>query len=349
MRVLFVVNSVKAKFPVDLAKQFDNGPKNEVSLFPLLPNTHGKQGLFNKITFLFRLPITLAKLRKTIRETKPDVLHTHFWLADIIGALAARPFTTLKLVSTQHDEVPLPFLIRSIKTRCLRRFNKVIAISASVAKFLTSYFKIPPERVITIYNGVDIQKFSEGVKSDSAWEPVIGLIARLEPVKGGDVFIEALGILSDSSKGRLRSVILGDGTQKDLLEKRARELGLSKQVIFAGEQTNLIPSYQTLDIVVVPSRSEGLSVTILESLAAKKLVIASSVGGIPELIRHEQTGLLVPPNNPKALSEAIAWAMNNPEQALAIRERGNRWLTEKNSAFDINQTITAYIQVYANL
>jgi glycosyltransferase involved in cell wall biosynthesis len=348
MRILFIVNSPDAKFPVDIAQNLADKSELDIKVVPLLPAQTGQRTLLAKINFCLKAPFLISKIRRAVREYQPDIIHTHFWLSDIIGEKAARPFPHIKLVSTQHDEVKPGKIITYLKRRALKRFNNITAISKSVRQFLKTQFDVPTERITLIYNGTTIDTFVRGSKNDAAWRPTIGLIARLEPIKGGDIFMEAFCRLAIRN-ATVRAVIVGDGSQRRKLELRCRKANISDRVRFWGFQEDLIPALREIDIVVVPSRSEGLSVTILEALAAQKLVIASDIGGVPELIANQQTGLLVPPGNIQKLTEAMQWCIDHPEQALATRARGHQWLMQSRPSFDLNETIKKYFTLYASL
>jgi|GEM_PF-2657357 len=347
MRVLFVINSLEAKFPVDLAAHLQSGGACEVAIFPLLRPGRRSQSFFHKLGFLLQLPLIIHRMRRKIRSWQPDIIHTHFWLSDIIGAIAARPFSNVRLISTQHDAAALPKFVRDRKRTALQHFSAVIAVSKAVAEFTIRRFDVPAALVSTIYNGIDTRKFLQGAKPvpDS---PVIGCIARLEPIKGVDIFIEALALLPTHQKEMVHAIVIGNGSEREMLESRVKNAGLSEAVRFVGAKQELVQHYQHLDVVVVPSRSEGLSVTIIEALASQKLVIASDIGGIPELIIHGQTGLLVQAGSAQPLSETIQWAMENPEQSQMIAARGHAWLLA-HPQFDIAETIRSYQKIYAAL
>lgn len=348
MRILFIVNSPEAKFPVDIARNLSEQNETEIKVISLLGRQSKGRTLLDKIIFCFYAPFLIARIRSAISEYQPDIIHTHFWLSDIIGERAARPFPHIKLVSTQHDEVNPGRIITRLKRNALKRFDVITAISKSVRQFLTTHFAVAPERIELIYNGILVDAFTRGKKNDSAWRPTIGLIARLEPIKGGDIFMEAFCRLAVKNKN-IHAAIIGDGSQRKKLELRCNRASIGERVRFWGFQADLIPALREIDIIVVPSRSEGLSVTILEALAAQKLVIGSDIGGVPELITNGQTGLLVPPNDINALVERIQWCIDHPEQAMTIRINGQNWLTQRRSTFDLNEVIRKYLIVYGKL
>jgi glycosyltransferase involved in cell wall biosynthesis len=150
---------------------------------------------------------------------------------------------------------------------------------------------------------------------------VIGVVARLQPEKGVDVFLQAAGLIS-SRYPRARYMIVGDGPERSRLAARARSLGLEGVVRFPGAPPDARSLLPDMDLLVVPSRSEGSPLVVLEAMEAGLPVVATRVGGIPEQIGHEREGLLVPPDNAEALAAAVLRLLDDPALAARLGRAG---------------------------
>jgi glycosyltransferase involved in cell wall biosynthesis len=190
--------------------------------------------------------------------------------------------------------------------------------------------------VRTIYNGVPLP--TDLAARPEAGEPVIGAVSRFSPEKGLDVLIEAFARLR---RGRL--VLIGDGDERPRLEALVEACGLADRVHFAGWLTGPWTAQWGLDALVVPSRSEGFGLAAVEAMLAGIPVVATNVGGLPELIEQERTGLLVPADDPDALAGAIARVMDDPIGAL---RRADAARVDARSRFSPAAMAAAYEDLY---
>jgi L-malate glycosyltransferase len=207
--------------------------------------------------------------------------------------------------------------------------NCIIAISESIRCQLQAC-GVHPSRIKTIYEGLDLSCFPKREKSGTRRfdDPiVIGTVAHLSPEKGLSHLIEAASLISDA-RAQMRFIIVGEGECKQDLEKHVRERGLEDCFHFAGFQHQTSKYLDSFDIFVLPSLSEGLSSSILSAMATSLPVIATDVGGIPELIRHEEEGLLVSPADPISLAQAIERLCNDPEARLRMGRKGRERVEE---------------------
>ena len=205
----------------------------------------------------------------------------------------------------------------------------IIAISESISHQLQEG-GIPASKIRLVYEGIDVARHPTLERSpyDSARHPVIvGSVSHLSKEKGHYHLVEAAHMIPEVHS-RLRFVVVGDGACKESLETQVRERGLEDCFQFAGFQSRTNQYLQSFDIFVLPSLSEGLSSAILSAMASGLPVIATSVGGIPELIQPGVNGLLVPPADPVALAQAIVHLHNHPEIALQMGHAGRRRLEE---------------------
>lgn len=253
---------------------------------------------------------TVKSIRKTIEQLNIDVLHTHGYKADIYGFLAAR---SLKLprISTCHLWTQNTAAVRVyefLDSLLLRKFDAVVAVSDQIAKSL--YLSgIRPSRVCVIDNGIDLMSFSEGRATNpepATTEPrlVVGTVGRLVPQKGLEYFLRAAReILLDFPD--VTFVIIGDGPDREKLEQMARDLAIANHVVFTGLTTNMPEAYASMNVFALASIDEGMPMAILEALASKTPVVATSVGAVPRLILSGKTGFLVAPRDVQALKLAI--------------------------------------------
>lgn len=279
----------------------------------------------------------IFELYRLIKKTGFDIVHCHGSKAGLVGRIAAWLAGVPVIIATVHnfvvyDEVPL--LKRLFFTRgervLGRRTSGIITVSRALRDEMEEKFGIPPNKVVAIYNGIDLARFRTEpdltlLRKNYAIGPdvpVVGTVARMAPQKGLAVFIEAIDVLVNEACAGL-FMIVGDGPLRAELEDRVQRAGLAGRVVFTGYQPDITPFLKLFDIFVVPSISEGLSITTIEAMAAGKPVIASAVGGLPELVKPEQNGLLVPPRDAGALASAIKILLAQPELREKMGQAGN--------------------------
>lgn len=247
---------------------------------------------------------------------RPDIIHTHMYRADIVGTKAAlalaetghrRPY----VVSTVHSS-----RVRSAEDRELIRqltpsMDQLIAVSKSIEQKIADEHRTgAPVRLI--YNGVDLQRYDNQeacctLPEEYGMEPgsqIVGVVARLEPEKGHQTLIEAWpNVLRKVPSAYL--LIVGEGSRRDFLEQWAAAHKVAHRVIFTGRRDDIPAVTAALDVAVLPSWREAQGLSILEAMALSRPVVASDVGGIPEMVEDGVTGLLVEHDNPVALADAI--------------------------------------------
>jgi len=279
----------------------------------------------------------LFRLLRLLREEKTDILHTHLFHANLLGRIAGRMAGVPVIISHQHGVERSRSKVRSLLDRLTSRYADVVISTCEVVKqTLIKRDKIPPDKIRTIYKGVEITNAE--VKSSSARRnlgitsdvPVVGIVANLRSMKGHDTFLKAARmILNDVENARF--LIVGGGPLEGKLKALAFKLGVSPQTIFTGFRDDVPSLLATMDVFVLPSLWEGVPIAILEAMAMAKPVVATEVGGIPEIVVNGETGILVPPQNPKLLAEAIIALLQNRERAEAMgragRERVERCFT----------------------
>lgn len=288
-----------------------------------------------------------ARLRTLLHETEADVVHAHGYKADVYAFWAARASRTA-LVSTCHNWLDTTLALRlygALDRRLLRSFRRVIAVSEDIRERLLAS-GVPSQQIALIRNGVDLATFAHLERHSSVPEssatPTFGVAARLSPEKGVDVFLEASALVHREVPGA-RFLVGGDGPERPSLGALIEALHLGDCTTLLGRQENMPAFYAQLDAAVLPSRMEGLPMALLEAMASGLPVVATTVGEVPQVVQDEQTGLLVAPENPNALAEAMLRLALDPRRRAEMGAQGrNRVIAE----FSGNRMMAAYLGVY---
>lgn len=244
-----------------------------------------------------------------------DLVHANGSRAMLYAGVAAR---RLRVPVIWHVRIadPDPWLDGLL----LRLATAVIANSRATAGRFAG--RGAADKVQVIFNGVDLERFRPAAPDPSLrgtlgippGGPVVTYVGRLEHGKGPDVFLEAAGRVHADDRG-IWFLVAGDGPMRPALEARARAAGLP--VVFAGRRRDLLPILHLTSVLVVPSRQEAFGRVLIEAMAADVPVVATRVGGIPEVVTDGQTGLLVPPGDPAALSAALLATLRQAETTRA--------------------------------
>ena len=259
--------------------------------------------------------VAALRIAAILRKTRPDILAFNTPKAIFIGTLASRFVPVSARIIFRRVNFPLrknPFS----RFKYSWGIDCIVAISESIQLQL-QICGIPASKIRTIYEGMDLDLFPKRTRPrvHNPGEPVvIGTIAHLSPEKGLNYLVEAASLIP-SVQSKLRFVIVGDGKCLADLKELAARKGLSDIFHFAGFHSNTYQFMQSFDIFALPSLSEGLSSAILEAMATSLPIVATNVGGIPELVENGKNGLLVAPANPSELALAIQHLADNPAEA----------------------------------
>ncbi|MGE5373150.1 MAG: glycosyltransferase [Solirubrobacterales bacterium] len=274
---------------------------------PLEPIPHGEKS-FSIANFRSLLAI--------IRSRTPDVVHTH---ASLAGRLAARFAGVPVVLLTRHTiGAPVPGWKKPlIRLQSVWLSDLEIACSHAVADALLAQ-GTPADRIRTIYNGIDLAEAGAPVDSPSlrdqcgfsAQTPVVGTVARLTWEKGLPYFLTAAAKIHAENQ-EVRFVIVGAGPLETALKEAAVRLGIDQVVLFVGYQANVPAWIDLIDVAVVSSITEALSLALIEMMAQAKPIAASAVGGIPEVVTDGIDGLLVPPADSDRLAAAVLRLLND--------------------------------------
>jgi L-malate glycosyltransferase len=292
--------------------------------------------------------ISALSIAFILRKTRPDILAFNTPKAIFIGTLASRFVPVEARIIFRRVNFPLrknPFS----RFKYSWGIDCIVAISESIQAQLQAC-GIPASKIRTIYEGMDLDLFPRRTQPrvPNPGEPVIiGTIAHLSPEKGLNYLIEAASLIPAVQR-KLRFVIVGDGKCLHDLKELASQKGLSDVFQFAGFHSNTYQFMQSFDIFALPSLSEGLSSAILEAMAISLPIIATNVGGIPELVKNGENGLLVAPANPVELSQAIQHLVENPAEAERMgnsgRERMETQFTLKRKIMETEQLCYALLK-----
>lgn len=276
----------------------------------------------------------VGRLAALMRREKIDIVHTHLFSANLWGRLAATAAGCRATITTEHTRREREgSLKRSVLNRLLLRCtDRVVAVSDEVARGVAALQGIPPGLLTVIPNGVRLDQApppEAGSRLDGG-APVIAAIGRLAPEKRLDLLLQALVLLGRTSPG-VRCLILGTGPERGSLEALARDLGLGGRVEFLGEQRCVESFFPSLAAVVNCSDREGLPLSLLEAMAAGVPVVATDVGGNPEIVRDGETGILVPPGDPGSLAAGIGRMLSNPRAAGAMAAAARALVRQRHS------------------
>jgi len=261
--------------------------------------------------------IAVGGLAAHLAEIRADVVHNHMFRAETVGTRAAlalaeighrRPY----VVSTVHSSRVRSEEDRELLRQLTPHIDQIIAVSRMIeAKLENEGRTAAPVRLI--YNGVDLSRYDHTepcctLPEEYGMEPgsqIVGVVARLEPEKGHATLIEAWPqVLRAVPDAYL--LIVGEGSRREALEAQAREMRVAHRVVFTGRRDDVPSVTAALDVAVLPSYREAQGLSILEAMALSRPVVASNVGGIPEMIEDGVTGLLVPPHDADALAHSIS-------------------------------------------
>ena len=291
----------------------------------ILPNLKRSPLLWLHVPF-FVIAMTV-KMCRLLAAERIDLIHAHWLLPQgLVGLIGAHLFSVPLIVSAHGSDA---FALRgrflaALKRRIVRMSNCWTANTTETAGAVARDVKLPAPRIIPM--GVDVALFSRGDRAAlrqtiSDREFILLFVGRLVKTKGCLDLIEALSLLRAQTRSRARLWIVGDGDERDRLQRAVRDLGIEAQIEFFGavEHRRLAGFYAAADLVIVPSKSgtggeaEGQNLVVLEAFAARVCVVATRLGGIPSMVRDRETGVLVEPGNPRALAEAIESLLNDAD------------------------------------
>ncbi len=308
---------------------------------------HVAMDIKTKFEFGAKVWKALPRLTDLIRGGY-QLVHAQTRVAQVLAQVSGK-VTGIPFVSTCHGF----FKHRRLSRRLFPCWGeKTIAISKSVRRHLLEDFRLRPDRVVLVYNGIELERYFPGpsdkdralMRSIGVREgaTIVGTVGRLSPVKGFKYLVDAFKDVV-SRDPRVQLVIVGEGPEKNALEAQVRRLGITDRVLFASHYAPLERYLSIFDVFCLPSISEGLGFSLMEAMAAGRACIASDVGGISELISNGENGVLVPPGDPRALSAAISDLVANTGLRRRLAENAGEKAANN---FSIRDCAVKTIEVY---
>lgn len=289
------------------------------------------------------------RLFRIVKDLAPDVVHAHdphaVALASLALAFKPSPAGPLLVASRR---VAFHLRTHAFSQWKYRQVHCFVAASEAVRSLLV-HDGIPPDRVVTIHDGIDVGRvLAEPALNVHAefWlpthAPIVGSVGALTAEKGHRYLIEAAALVRREVPDA-RFVILGEGELRTALQRQIRDLHLDKHVIVPGFRPDVLAFHKAFDVFVMSSTAEGLGTSLLDAMACSKPVVATDTGGIPEVVRHNETGFLVPPRDPSQLAQAIVQLLKD----RALRERFGRAGFERASrTFSAERLVEQLLGVY---
>jgi glycosyltransferase involved in cell wall biosynthesis len=305
-------------------------------------------------------PSLITLLRDLLRESKPDIVHTHLQHADLHGIIAARLAKVPVIVTSRHNDNAFRRrpMIKQVNHILWRLVDAGIAISNSIGRFAIEVEGAAAHKVHTIYYGLSFK--SDPAERDSARQAVrrelgidkneliVGIVCRLIEQKGVEHGLQAFSQVARNFPSA-RLVIVGDGPLRRSLEALVKSLGLQGRVQFLGWRGDVPRLMAALDVLLVPSLWEGFGLVILEAMAQRVPAIGSDVSAIPEIIIQGETGLLVPPEDIDRLTEALTLLLGDHalRQHMGLLAE-DRLETNFSESRMVDQTVALYDRRLAN-
>jgi len=309
------------------------------------------------------------KLFRLIRKQKVHVVHTHMSKAGALGRLAAWLNRTPAIVHTYHGHVfegyfspGKTWLIACMERLAGRLTDRVLVLSEIQRRQICERYRIvPPDKVSVVRLGFDLALFDSarreaaargrgmfrekhGIPQDAF---LVGIVGRLAPIKDHGTFLLAAEQICRHQPDRSwKFALVGDGELRYSLEQEAQKLGIEDRIVFTGWEKEMAHVYPDLDLLVLTSRNEGTPVAVIEAMAAGRAVIATAVGGVPEVLIDGETGLLIPPQAPDVLAEKILLLAGDPDLRLRLGQKAREHVM---ACYDRNRLLSELERVYQEL
>jgi glycosyltransferase involved in cell wall biosynthesis len=294
--------------------------------------------------------VWLKRFITLIRKEQVRLIHAHEFDAIVHGTLAA-VIARIPIVATIHGKnYYWEKSTRRVAYRLASRCARVVAVSENLKRFVTERTGIPARRIRVIYNGIDSfpdihpheqARLRNEIGLDNE-DQIVGTVGSLYPIKGHRFLIEAIPAIIRACP-RARFLLVGRGDQEIPLKEQVKRLGIERYVYFLGLRQDINRLLSIMDVFVLPSLSEGLSVATLEAMASAKPVIATRVGGNPELVVEGETGMLVPSEDDQALVRSIVGLLSDTSLARRLGQRGRARVEQR---FQLQMMLRKYQELY---
>lgn len=306
-----------------------------------------------------RTLMSVVQVARAVGSLQAQIVHTHSFRAGLVGALVMPGAGGARLAATIHNFPPGPPEGRAKARRrdrwavqmLLRRADRLITVSDALRRELAELRPRAADKMLTIPNGVDTTK--DPVDQAAARRlfdlnplaPVIGMVARLAPEKGIPQFLRCCQVVSQQ-RPEAQFLLAGDGPLREQVEADRGKLGLEDRVRLLGEVDALHELLAALDVLVVASTTEGSSVVAMQAMCQQRPVVATRVGGVPEVVSDGETGILVEPENHRELARGVLTLLDDADLRARMGVRGRQRVKE---LFDMQDMVARVKEVYADL
>jgi glycosyltransferase involved in cell wall biosynthesis len=300
-----------------------------------------------------------AGLVSLARSFRPDIVHTHLAKAGALGRVAARVAGTRVVVHTYHGSVFRGYfgqresaVYLQIERALARMTTRIIAITPRQKADLVSLGIAPDRKIVEIPLGLDLDQFRQLPTRDDAIAALglpldgryVAIVARLVPIKDVPTFLRALGRVTEALPD-VRGLVIGDGPERRAIEGIARDLGLQERCRFLGWRADLPNVYAASEVVALSSLNEGSPVSVIEAMAAGRAIVASAVGGVPDVVGKE-TGMLVASGDDRGFADALLTLLADPERRAELGRNGREIALRR---FGIDRLVADVDRLYTDL
>lgn len=290
----------------------------------------------------------LLRLYRHIRRIRPAILHTSLFHANLPGRILGRLAGVPVVICSERTMAMESEWRYRLNRWTIGLVDRVTVVSINVRDFCVAHVGLPADKLVAIYNGVELPEESRSARQEARAELglpldgfVVGAVSRLDPIKGIDFLIKTLARVND-----VILVVVGDGPELRALEMLAGDLGVAERICWAGYRRDVPRLLPAFDILVQSSLYEGLPNTVLEAMAAGLPVIATNVGGTSEAVVDGLTGVLVPPRDSSALAEAMVMLLSDQNLRHGMGKAGRERVV---SHFAVRHMIEQTEQLYEQL
>jgi glycosyltransferase involved in cell wall biosynthesis len=279
------------------------------------------------------------RMYRLIRQSRPHIVHTHMAKAGTAGRLAARLAGVPIIVHTFHGHTFHSYFGRAktalflqIERALASLTDRLIAVGEEQRRDIAAYRVAPLDKIAVIPLGLPIEPMLKAerergkLKAElnlNGQSKLVGIVARLVPIKAHEVFLQAAAQVHAAAP-ESQFLVIGDGERRGELTEMVSRLGLNDAVHFLGWRDDMSRVYADLDVVALSSNNEGSPVALIEAMAAARPVVATNVGGVREVVKDGETGVLVPPRDPEAMAQAILKLLRAPDTGQRLGEAGRR-------------------------
>lgn len=303
----------------------------------------------------------LVSLYLLFRREKFDIVHTHTAKAGVLARLAAYFARVPVIIHTPHGHnfygyfgICMSKIIIAVERFVARFTDRIIVFTELEKKDFIRFRVADTEKVSLIYQGLELERYTQvnidKVKSKKAFgiavdEDVIGMIGRLEPIKGPGYFVEAAEEVAKKFT-KTKFIVVGEGGLRQRLENQVEGMGLKDRFIFTGWREDIPEILSIMDILVLPSLNEAVGIVLIEAQVLGVPVVATNVGGIPEIVIDGMNGILIPPRDPQALAQAVVKLLKDEALRRKMGDAGREWVRDR---FSVESMIEKLEKLYKDL